>query len=723
MSEQQSTPDFDEAPVSRKSARDRRSGGRLDGRSGGRPERAGRDLSRLLDVGREKVIDRRWKEAVNALKRVLAADRNNGPAMANLALAYQQQRKFNDAAKLMKRALEAAPMEAEVHVLHGRLLHGYGEMDKSANAYAHALQLNPHYGDAYRELGVLLLDAGVLDQAVDALVMAVRLNPKDAVAFYHLGILKKQQGHDGEAIDAYSMAVALKPDYAEAYVNLGKIAIDRGKYELGERACRQAIEANPNLAQPYVNLGMVLREQKKFDDALGFARKGVELDPRNGAAQSNLGNVYMDLHRYKEAVVCFRKAMEFQPSFATSYFNYGNALRLLHVLDRAHESYTRAIELKPERGEFHHNQGLVYQEQGDHPAALAKFRLATKLSPEHLGLQFSLARSLWNNGLLEESWEYFDAGLDGDLRKPNRKFKVPRWRGEDVSDKRILVWREQGIGDEIDFSRRFQAITDCARETIFEADKRLVGIFQRTFPNATFLPERLDARNDWYREDCDLHLPAGNLLQYFPLSQEELAVAKCPQDDIEAAFHVGEQARQVKGYLVPDPDRVAEMAERVAALPEGFKIGICWRSQFSHRDRDIHYTELEMWEPFFRIPGITFVNVHYDECENELLQVERDFGVRVHRWEDLDLKRDLEGAFALTKALDMVISTSTSPNRIGDAMGKEVWLMMAGGSCTLQPPEGEFGLANRLIWRRHWTEDWSVLIERMARALEARLKG
>jgi hypothetical protein len=41
----------------------------------------------------------------------------------------------------------------------------------------------------------------------------------------------------------------------------------------------------------------------------------------------------------------------------------------------------------------------------------------------------------------------------------------------------------------------------------------------------------------------------------------------------------------------------------------------------------------------------------------------------------------------------------------------------------LQAPEGDIGLANRLIWRRHWTEDWSVLIGRMARALEARLEA
>lgn len=698
------------------------------GKKGRRGEGKGgkslRNPQKMIEAAREKLEAKRPNEAVNLLKRALSADRHNALAMALLGKAYHEQRKFHEARKMMNRALECGPMEPEVLVHYGRLLHSFGELDNAANSFTRALQIDPQFALAYRELGILLIDAGVLDQATEAIVMAIKFNPQDAVSFYHLGLIKKMQGLEAEAIDAYGVAVGIKPDYAEAHVNLGKIAIDRGKHDLGERSCRRAIEADPTLAQAYVNLGMVLREQKRLDEAHEMAKRGAELDPRSGAAQSNYGNVLMDMHRYKEAVVAFRRAMEFQPSFATSYFNYANALRLLHVLDKAHEAYNKSLELEPERGEFHHNQGLVYQEQGDHAAALDKFQVAHKLSPDHLGLQFSLARSLWNNGRREESWDYFDAGLDGDLRKPNRKFQIPRWRGEDIADKRILVWREQGLGDEIDFSRRFAHMIGAAGETIIEADKRMVPIFERSFPEARFLNERLDGKNDWYREDADLHLPAGNLLQYFPFNDEEIDLATSyPVDDIEAAFACGERGKAAEGFLKPDPERVEEMTERVAELPEGLRVGICWRSQYSHRDRDIHYTKLDMWGPILKIPGITFVNVQYDEREDELTTIEDEFGIKIHRWTDLDLKMDLEGAFALTSQLDMVVSTSTSPSRIADAVGKEVWLMVAGGRQPLQPVLGEFGLPRRMVWQRHWTEDWSVLIERMARALEARVKG
>src|SRR3546814_20811698 len=94
-----------------------------------------------------------------------------------------------------------------------------------------------------------------------------------------------------------------------------------------------------------------------------------------------------------------------------------------------------------------------------------------------------------------------DRAFQTNLRKPNRRFRQPRWQGEVISDKRILVWREQGVGDEIDFARRFRQIIGAAKETVIEADKRLAPIFQRSFPEAKLLPEPLDGKNDWFRSE------------------------------------------------------------------------------------------------------------------------------------------------------------------------------------------------------------------------------
>jgi tetratricopeptide (TPR) repeat protein len=690
-------------------------------RRAGKGNRGQCNVGKMLDAAREKIEAKRWKDAANMLKRVLGAERNHPVATALLAVVCTYQDKPAEARKLIARAVEAGPMEPEVHRSHGIVLHAFRENDASANAFTRALQLKPDYSDAYRDLALLLFDAGILDQATETLTMAVKLNPRDAVAFYFLGRIKNAQGQDGQALEAYGRAVAIKPDYAEAHVNISKIALDHKKFALGERSCRKAIEADPKLPTGYINMIMVLRALKRPEEAVACGRKAVELDPCNGVALSNLGSSYMDLDRYQEAQACFRKAIQYAPDFADSYYNYGNSLRLTHSLDKARETYDKAIELQSDRAIFYHNRAMVFEEQGRHADALADFRRAVALSLGHREHRFAMALSLWRNGLLEESWDHYDVGLGTDLRKPNRKLRQPRWRGEDISDKRILVWREQGIGDEIDFSRRYSNIISTAGETVIEADKRLLSLFERTFPQARFLPQNLDPKTDWERQDCDLHLPAGNLRQYFPFTQAELDLKLYPDDDIEAAFVCAERSEGVKGHLLPDPERVKEMAARVAVLPDGLKVGICWRSRLSHRDRDIHYTRLQMWEPIFRIPGLVFVNLFYEECEEEITEVERRFGIKIHRWPDIDLKDDMEAAFALTAQMDLVMSTASSPSRIAEAVGKEVWLMSAGASRPQQPPSGDYGIPHQLHWKRQWKEPWSALMERMARALEARL--
>lgn len=556
-----------------------------------------------------------------------------------------------------------------------------GDLAGAGAAYEQVLQANPKCGEAYRDLGILLLDAGVLAKASEALAAAVRLAPNDPGAWYHQGLVSKLLGRDEAALEAYARAIEIKPDYAEAYANLAKMAIDRGEYEVGERFCRKAIKHRPKMAQAHVNLGLVLRERGDLPQALRSARQGVRLDPSSAPAQSNLGNIYLDLKRYDEALRCFRKAVEAQPDFATGYFNHANALRLLYRLGEAEEAYTLAIGLNPGCAEYRHNLGLTYQEMGRQGEALEAFRQAHELAPGNLGMRFSLARSLQRNNHLCESWQHFDAGFEAGLRKPNRAFAIPRWQGEE--GKHLLVWREQGLGDEIAFARNY---ADLAGQVTIEADKRLLGLFKRSFPGIEFRAE--DFANDG--AGCDFHLPAGNLLQHFP-------------------------KRERGAYLRPDPELVTALAKR---LPEGFKLGICWRSQFTHRDRDFHYPPLLEWGPILTLPGIEFINLQYDNCEAELIEAEQAFGVKIHRWPDLDLRDDLETVFALTQHLDMVVSASTAPARIADALGKDVWIMAAGAEQPSQPPETEPLFGHCLQWQRHWTETWQDLIPRVSQALK-----
>jgi hypothetical protein len=114
---------------------------------------------------------------------------------------------------------------------------------------------------------------------------------------------------------------------------------------------------------------------------------------------------------------------------------------------------------------------------------------------------------------------------------------------------------------------------------------------------------------------------------------------------------------------------------------ETLVIGLCWRSRFMNAARAENYTTLDRWGPILTLPGLRFVNLQYDECEAELADAESRFGIRILR-PDIDLLNDLDGAAALTSALDLVISAGTSVAEMAGALGVPVWRVGPAGEWT-----------------------------------------
>jgi hypothetical protein len=126
---------------------------------------------------------------------------------------------------------------------------------------------------------------------------------------------------------------------------------------------------------------------------------------------------------------------------------------------------------------------------------------------------------------------------------------------------------------------------------------------------------------------------------------------------------------QTRSYLVPAPDLLDRWRQRVAMLGPGFKVGISWRSGALYYNRECFYTRLSDWKPILTLPGVQFVNVQYDESEEEVRAAEEAFGIRIHRWGDLNLRDDFDGVSALLRQLDLVLAPNTTVLELAGALG------------------------------------------------------
>jgi ADP-heptose:LPS heptosyltransferase len=94
----------------------------------------------------------------------------------------------------------------------------------------------------------------------------------------------------------------------------------------------------------------------------------------------------------------------------------------------------------------------------------------------------------------------------------------------------------------------------------------------------------------------------------------------------------------------------------------------------------MYYSQLSQWGAIFKIAGIHFVNLQYDNCAEELQEAENLFDVPIHNWNDIDRKHDQDELAALMAGLDLVLSAGTAVDQLAGALGRPTWVLTRGTS-------------------------------------------
>jgi hypothetical protein len=114
--------------------------------------------------------------------------------------------------------------------------------------------------------------------------------------------------------------------------------------------------------------------------------------------------------------------------------------------------------------------------------------------------------------------------------------------------------------------------------------------------------------------------------------------------------------------------------------PAGRKVGLLWKSAVGRDSRHRYFSPFAAWAPVLAQPGVTFVNLQYGDCAEELAAAKRDFGVDIWTPPGIDLKQDLDDVAALCCALDLVVGFSNATLNIAGACGVPTFLISTPGA-------------------------------------------
>jgi Flp pilus assembly protein TadD len=500
-----------------------------------------------------------------------------------------------------------------------------------------------HKSNVLLKRGIRAWRKGDTAKAGQWALKATKADGSNAKAFHVLAMALERMGHLHKALVTYEHAFHLDPSDPELLVNLGLTAWNLKLTDGAAKMFQLYIDSKPDSPLGYNNLGSVQCDLGHADTAIETLRMAIMRMPHETILWNSLATVLAEEGRADESLVFYNEAIRLEPGFARPYHNLGYAYQHLGQLEDALANYDRALERvvdATERRETRHSRSIC----------------------------------LIGAGKLEEGFREYEIRNDERFRAYTyHHVQAPKWNGEDIAGKKVLLVGEQGLGDEFMFANILPDVEKAVGangKLQIAVDPRLITLFQRSFPKAevgAYEDRMLIDANDGNKafrlvpfaasgNEPDYWAPIGSALQYYRNS-----LADFPH----------------QAFLKPDPARVAEFRALLDKMP-GKKIGICWRSMMLGAKRAKYYSPVDMWGPILKTPGVTFVNLQYGECADELKRMQEKFGVTVEVIPGLDLRDDIDGSAALSAALDLVISAPTAAAATAASVGAEVWFLTAG---------------------------------------------
>lgn len=495
--------------------------------------------------------------------------------------------------------------------------------------------------------------------------MPVAVSKADAIAkTLALGRSHHSRGHLKLAEGCYRQVLAIDSNNADGLHLLGVVAFQSDAVEEGIRLIQRAARKSPRDPAIFVNLGAAYRKAKRNIEAREAYDTALKLKPDLWEAHFNLGKSLADLGDFGGAIAAYNRCIALNATLAEVYVNLGNVYKFKGDGDNAIAAYERALALDPRMSQAYGNIAAVFLDRGRHAEALALMDKAIAIDPQPGELRFKRSLIALRLTNLAVGWADYDSRFFAETEKISRfSAPPPYWIGEDLTEKTILLWTEQGLGDEILYASMIGEITARARRCIVECSPRLVPVFARSFPEATVKRYLGQGERATPPAEFDVQISITSLGKYFRPS-------------------LGDFPRH-QGYLKADPTRTAALRARYRALaPGNLVVGLSWRSK---NDRlGVHKSaDLATWADVLRVPGITFVNLQYGDCAAELATVKQVLGINIVLDPEVNPLGSMDDFFAQVAAMDLVITTSNTTVHVAGSLNIPTSLLLPSGLASL----------------------------------------
>lgn len=536
-----------------------------------------------------------------------------------------------------------------------------------------------------------------------------------------------QAGRRRDAAHLYLAVLRSRADHADAHHNLGLVAVQGGDLRTGLTQIRTALTLDPSYGRYWLSLAQALADGDRLEEARRVLPWALRLGSDPGWGGTLAARLFGSRQllaeaasrhrsgRTRDADSLARRVLTLMPASTGALEMLGHFAGQGKRRESAAPLLQRGLRLDDHAAGLHARQAQLLLERGSGRQAFAACRRSLVLDPATAPALAGLARQYWeaghstagetlvgrslaadpedpysrqyligyllNRGRFPEAWDQYEWRLlDPRLPGGLRKYRQPRWHGEPLGDRVLLVYGEQGFGDVMQFSR---FAVEAARHgrVILEVWPGLVGLLsglpgiERVIPSGGAPP------------DFDVHCPLLSLPRVFRSRMDTLPPLP---------------------PLTVDPKAVARWRRQMGKAKEPkdrLKVGLVWAGGPKANPRSMAFHHLAA---LFQVSGVRWFSLQMGEPAAQLPD-----GADIA---DLSAKlTDFTETAAALKCLDLVITIDTAMAHLAGLIGLPAWVMLS-RDCDWRWKNTSWYPTARLF-RHDGNGDWTGVVDQVAKAL------
>ena len=387
-----------------------------------------------------------------------------------------------------------------------------------------------------------------------------------------------------------------------------------------------------------------LEAKKNFENSLKFY-------PDRVSTLINYSATLIKLKEFSQALAVCDQVTNIEGDVYENLINYGEIYSGLNQYPQAIEKNLKALALDSSGNEAKFNLASLYKKTNDKSKAAYFYQKLIEQSPEHDDGKFNYALFLLGNNEFEKGWDLYSHRWNASNFNSKKTINENNlWQGDlNAEKKTILLWAEQGIGDEILYAGIYARLK-IRSNIIISASKKLLDLFRISMPEHQFIE-----RGEEYKYKYAEQLPIGDLGKLFRKNQNEFI---CTENK----------------YLVTD--------KKYTHILDKYKVQnkkICGISWFSKNkefgdSKSMHLVELM---PILQNKNMIFINLQYGEVNEEIEKLNKTYGVKIEQVEDVDCYNDINKLASVIEACDHVVTVSNTTAHLAGALNKKTFMLLA----------------------------------------------